>query len=311
MKKKLLMAFGLLATLLSSCCDLDTGVSTASDGQDNGTKYHLRIKAAIGDSLSGATTYSWDKDAAIGVYGQYADGSTWFTNGKFALQESSSLFESNPKFYYKDKGVCSLSAYYPYTETAVEQIKFSVPSSGIAEDYKDVDFLYATGSAAYNIIPNLVFFHKMTRVVFNIIAGDGYTGDENGGKAGSVFLNGAFAFTGKASGTFDTTTGIVTADENPSTLSMTGVHCTDEDVPYCKTYTLLLPPQGVEGAVLSFTDADGYTLTTTLSEASSYTGWQAGNTYIYNVVCSKEALGILSADIAPWIENNAEYIYPN
>lgn len=311
MKKKLLMAFGLMVSLLSSCCDLDTGASTASDGQDDATKYHLRIKAAIGDSLSGATTYSWDKDATIGVNGQYADGSTWFANGKFAFQETSSLFESNPKFYYKDKGVCSLSAYYPYAETAVEQIKFSVPESGIAEDYKDVDFLYATGTTEYSTIPNLVFYHKMTRVVFNIIAGDGYTGEENDGKASLAFLNGAFAFTWKASGTFDTTTGIVTADENTSTLSMTGVDCIDEGVPYCKTYTLLLPPQGVAGTILSFTDANGYTLTTTLSEASSFTYWQAGNTYIYNVVCSKEALGILSADIAPWIENNAEYIYPN
>ena len=325
MKTKLFLLMGVCAAMLTSC-DQDivneiylpggTGSVTVTDSTKTG---YLSINTSIAPSESTtraatrAVNDQWENGDAIGVYANYASGSSWFSNGKFARKDNTQQFVSANTYYYQDQEACTLKAYYPYNAAATASnpsVAFACSAMATAQGQKATDFMYATGTARWAATPNLVFQHKMTRVVFNIIAGDGFTGTLNGGKVSTELLNADFTLYAIVNGTFNTQTGVVTAGTNYNTLMLSGPNNSTSGVAHCLSFEMILPPQSTENIEFQLVTDTDISLTSVIGNESAYSKWEAGYTYTYNVACNKESLSILSTSINPWVSKDKETITP-
>lgn len=320
MKKNLFLMLGLGAILLMSC-DQDimneihlpgSGSVTVTDSTKI-SRLSINTTIARSGSLTRAINDAWENGDAIGVYASYASGSNWFTNARFVRKDNTSQFISENTYNYKDQETCNVNAYYPYNASVTfdsPSITFTCSSNAIPQKQKEVDFMYATATTRWATVPNLVFQHKMTRVVFNIIAGDGFTGAMNGGKASYELANGEFSLWAVGDGSFNTRTGVVTPGGSLTPFYLTGTGNSTPGIAHCLTFELILPPQSTDDIEFQLITETGISITSVIASECSHTKWEAGYTYTYNVVCSKESFNILSSSIKPWVNSSEVTLAP-
>ena len=321
MKKNLFLMLGLGAMLLTSCDQdivneiyLPGGGGSVAVTDSTKTSY-LSINTTIAPNSvqTRAINDAWENGDAIGVHASYASGSNWFTNGKFVRKDNTSQFVSEVPYYYQDQLTCNVKAYYPYNASVTSSnpsIAFTCSSTATPQKQKEVDFMYATASTRWATTPNLVFQHQMTRVIFNIIAGDGFTGTLNGGKASSELIDGAFTLWAVGNGSFNTQSGVVTPGSSFTTLHLTGTGNSTAGVAHCLTFELILPPQSTNNTEFQLVTDTDISITSVIASECSHTKWDAGYTYTYNVVCNKESFNILSSSIKPWVNSSEETLTP-
>ncbi len=317
MKQNLFLMLGLGAMLLTSCDQdifnevylTDAGANSSASADSTKTSY-LSINSTIAPSgnVTRAINDAWENGDAIGVYANYSSGDTWFSNGKFVRVDNTSTFKSSNTYHYNTMDEYDISAYYPYTSSVTASnptISFSCIANAQPVSQKPVDFMYAQGTTCWGGTPSLVFQHKMSRVIFNIIAGDGFTDSE-------ILETQGFEFNVNVidKGTFNTKTGVVTPAFSQNYIYLTGTRNDNTSDAHCLTFELILPPQTLEGVEFCL-DTNDYSLTSMIEYETSHTSWDAGYTYTYNVVLNKDSFTYLSSSIKPWTSTDEETIEPS
>lgn len=170
--------------MLGSCSESDNNLPEISN--------EMRFLPTLSTKGTRVSGNAFQANDAIGVYVTQYDGETAPTlqvSGNYAsnikTEYSAEGWQSTPAIYWSD-GKFDVYAYYPYaTPESVDEYTFSVSTDQSGErtndalgGYEASDFLWAktSGVSQTESVP-LVFSHKMSRLVVNLIKGDDFTGD--------------------------------------------------------------------------------------------------------------------------------------
>ena len=311
MKKFRFLYIAATALLLAACANEEDGIG-------NSGPVAATVRADIANSIKTrgtADNNSWTTGDAIGVY-VTSTGNTTGTNVKYEYSEAGDFVSANP-IYFKDEHEQDFSAYYPYIDDQnndkIDQDGWLV--DGWTIDYSnpdrtlDYDFLFASGATAKKASPlvqftdmNAVgetlpekdhrFKHKMSMVVFKIIAGVGIESSKSNLQSitldkimtqGQINVkNGSTATTGTAS---------------KQTIPVTGL--LDQE----RVCQFILFPQKFDGNMLNITlrvkyNEDIYNDYTTSIPLPK--GFESGNKYIYTIRVKNTSIEIGGVSITSW-----------
>lgn len=234
--KKIIMISAALA-VLSACNKNET--PAAEDGQMHFVATYPSTKATAsafepGDVMGVyVAAYEVDTPLPLQVSGNYAnncastfDGASWNTV---------------PPVYWQD-GKFDVYAYYPYMDvTSVDECPFSVAldqsteeAGGVLGGYEASDFLWAKneGIRQSETVP-LVFSHKMSKLVVNLIKGEEYSGEIPSDAVVQIHNTVADAY-------IDISTGNVTRNQYEQAKTITAKKVSDG------VYTAIIVPQRIE-----------------------------------------------------------------
>ena len=180
--------FLIIATsiIIFGCTKFDSGNPDSSVmrfAPKHYTSTKLNTKATASSFEAGdkiglfVTQYNGNDAVPLQVSGNYANNSAVTFNGtKWAAQ---------PAIFWAD-GKFDIYAYYPFqTLISVDEQPFSVAldqslseTAEALSGYEASDFLWAnnTGVIKMDVVP-LVFKHRMSKLVVNLVKGEGYTGE--------------------------------------------------------------------------------------------------------------------------------------
>lgn len=198
---------------------------------------------------SRATASAFEKGDAIGVYVTKYNGETAVPlelSGNYANNAltvfDGSTWKSTPTIYWED-GKFDVIAYYPYDDkpSSVDEYPFCVAidqstskDGDVLGGYEKSDFLWATatGVSQMSSVP-LVFSHKMSRVIINLVKGEDYTGDMPTDVI--VLIHNTIP-----NSIIDMATGVVTVDGHKSAQTITARKESDSQ------YSAIVVPQRLE-----------------------------------------------------------------
>lgn len=182
------------ATLIISCSKIDQGIPdsdemrfapqhfTNSQSSANGPSTKATATAfEAGDKIGlFATKYNGENAVPLEISGNYANNSAVTFNG--------TKWTAQPAVFWAD-GKFDIYAYYPFIPfsklLSVDEQSFSVAldqstaeTADALSGYEASDLLWAknTSVTKMDVVP-LIFRHTMSRLVVNLVKGEGYTGD--------------------------------------------------------------------------------------------------------------------------------------
>lgn len=278
--------------LLASCSNDDFADDIALSSPQSLTASGSVLNEVQGTTssiLTRASNDKWEDGDAIGVSGCYADGATWFTNGKFSRRPSGSFMSATP-YLYKDEQTHTLTAYYPYN-ASVTAVNPFLPITPYLTETADgttavgskqaCDYMFATGTATKGSMPKLTFKHVNTKVFIILYTGNGVSTRDL--KTATVSLTASF------SGSFNTQTGEVSVDEKTTYP----IACAGAKIYNGMDYDFYLPPQKTAGVVLTISFTDGTKISADLSKGG-VTEWAGGYYYQYIAECSRRNISTTS-----------------
>lgn len=180
--KKIIYITMVAAILIGGCTKSDEEIFSSNE---------MRFTAEYA-SKTRATGSEFEKGDAIGVFVTQYDGENAVPlelSGNYA-NNSKSIFDgskwnNSPAIYWAE-GKFDVYAYYPYNKPlSVDEYAFTVALDQSTEatenalsGYEASDFLWAKaeGVSQMTSVP-LIFCHKMSKLVVNLIKGEEYTGD--------------------------------------------------------------------------------------------------------------------------------------
>ena len=299
MKKNLFLMFGLGAMLLTSCDqDIVNEIYLPGGGgsvvvTDSTSSKQLQVFTNLEMLHPAVSTRAvdgqWESNDTIGI-----SSTGMMDNMKFTRSGTSNQFVSASTVWFKDKGVRSFSAYYPYNANPTNDlIMFQVPDSAIQSKQKVNDFLFASGQASY-AYPSLTlnFTHKMARVFIKIYPSPEY-GFTTNDFSGSILTFCDYF----DSGTFNIKTGKVECSEESVSTGYFG-----EVKSSYMTFLLYVPAQTVPNIQLDLQNGEHYTF-------SIKDKWEAGHSYSYSLKPVRSKLQITSVSISSW-ESEQEQSIP-
>lgn len=260
------------------------------------------IRGTINELVTRASETSWAEGDCIGI--TVVSGND--INIKYQASGTSGAFlpvnaegEDNTIYLKGSTGV-TLNAYYPYTGengTAPGIIAVNTASDKqTASEQPKIDFLFATGEGSrVSSTVNFSFDHKMSKLVFVFIAGEGTT------LAGLQYtLSGL-----KLNGTFNTDTGEALTSGSAEDLAM------NVTLPGSGSMlsSLILLPQDIEELGVEL-EMDGKFYNSKIEDLYMIPGYE----YTYNVTINSAdgenipTLTITAASINPWEKENEENI---
>lgn len=281
---------GLFAATLLSACSNDTyeGIDRA------GAK--LNVTGTISNALTRVSTNglasSWEDGDAIGLY--TTNNGSEFSNAKYTTDGTGSFKAAAGDVYLLSDGEVTLNAYYPYKEDS--QLNNGVYPFSTKDDnnaYVANDFMFATTSVTRGTEKEtsaaLQFSHKMNRMVLNLKVDDpSFTVKD--GDAVTYTLQDIVT-----DGTFNTTTGAITAEKTTGKVTFSGTYGSAVDIIYIpqvkKDVELLIKIgdkylSAVIPSLASSEDESGYSYTYTITkttgkvtvklENTSINDWNAG-----------------------------------
>lgn len=207
MKKSGIITALTAMAVLSSCSNNDA----PGMREENST---LRVSASIDQTKTRASGTEWADGDLIGVTG--GD----FVNIPYVASESGRFSAQGENIFLSGNDEITFSAYYPYTneytDESTEGIAFNVADeSGIyTATPENIDFMFAPGVNASVANPdvNFLFSHSMAKLMFTVNDGTNTLSPED--CTATLKLDNI-----ATKGTFDVTTGVVTADATLGTLS--------------------------------------------------------------------------------------------
>jgi hypothetical protein len=276
---------------------------------NDGDGYVVETPLTVDANISGAVTtrmvnVSWEKNDSIGIsVSNNGGGITDGTNVKYITSGGDGKFVSTTPIYFKDDKTVTFSAYYPFTNS--KKISSNLISVNTKDQTKQnlLDYLYGTGTGTLKSKDGIemTFNHKMAKITFSILAGNGASADSNF----ADHLGQKYKVAGlKHAGTFSI------ADGTAEPLS-TAV-AADLEVAADTTSIIILPQTPTElKLIVTYNNLDY-----TASVLVPANGFAAGNNYIYTVKVNETGLTVSKSVITPWTSNtvgdaSAEHEYPN
>lgn len=212
--------------------------------------------------------------------------------------------------FFQGKKTVTFSAYYPFT--GAEEYKPGIDQDGKISNITSlqltgqnkIDYLYADGITTTYTTPVISFNgdatkfkHKMSRLklVLETPANDGFSATDVA--SGTYVLGGL-----KHEGTFDTTTGTAEAASTATAVSDWSVsaNCPYADANNRRTYTMILYPQTVDGALpfIATISGQGYKNTTDIKFENNKL--LSGNSYTFTITIKKDRLEVSGCTIENW-----------
>ena len=212
--------------------------------------------------------------------------------------------------FFQGKKTVTFSAYYPFT--GAEEYKPGIDQDGKISNITSlqltgqnkIDYLYADGITTTYTTPVISFNgdatkfkHKMSRLklVLETPGNDGFSATDVA--SGTYVLGGL-----KHEGTFDTTTGTAEAASTATAVADWSVsaNCPYADANNRRTYTMILYPQTVDGA-LPFTatiSGQGYKNTADIKFENNKL--LSGTSYTFTITIKKDRLEVSGCTIENW-----------
>lgn len=179
--KKIIIAVATMTIILVGCSKIESNLPESNEMHFAPTHFSTKATATsfeIGDKMGVyVTKYNGAEPVPLQLSGNYANNSVaTFDGTNWVVQ---------PKIYWED-GKFDIYAHYPYVKpTSIDEYSFSVAldqsiakTSEAISSYEASDFLWATNKAIskMDVVP-IVFKHKMSKLLINLVKGEEYTGD--------------------------------------------------------------------------------------------------------------------------------------
>lgn len=289
MKTKKYLFLAAAAMAFAACSNDDNAVNNAPVA--------ARITAGIDGVQTRAAGTTWEAGDQIGI--SCTGGKTAYTNVPYSISNvSSGSFTSATPIYFQDLAEVTFSAYYPYAEAGGTITK--TISATDQDATAQIDYMYASGATASEQSPEVKFTndgtkdarfkHRMSQLNFTF----------NQGKDTDLKDMTDFTISGlKMQGTFDTTDGTASADENAQTADLTITETPGASDTY--TRSLILFPQSVTGSKFNLSlTLGGETYKTELSVPDGKDEFESGYNYTYTITVNKTAISVSQASIENW-----------
>ncbi|MGM9674277.1 MAG: fimbrillin family protein [Bacteroidaceae bacterium] len=282
-----------------------------------------RITAGLAGAQTRAVDANWNKDN-IGVKVTSSPNSTMssmYCNVKYSTSSTGTTAEFTAAtegiFFQNATEIVTFAAYAPYQTSPANDlpgtdnnghIPVNTAGNNTSGTQESIDFLYASGATASRSNPTVqftgehAFAHKMARLdlVLKVSTTDGFTANQIFDGANVVTLGGL-----KHEGEFDVTSGSV-AEPSSSVKAdweITSCKYTDDQTNYTRTYSLILLPQTLTGALPLTINIDGQNY----KNANSITpALEAGNVYTYTITVKKTGLVVSGCTITNWNNGGSE-----
>nr|WP_325287627.1 fimbrillin family protein [uncultured Bacteroides sp.] len=275
-----------------------------------------QITAGLNVPATRAENQIWGDNDAIGVTVTAAPASdmeAMYRNVEYTISTGkntqSATFTSATGIYFQDKNeTVTFSAYFPYQSGLAENGIISQEDISTmqtdATTQETIDYLYDDNVTATQTTPsvNFTFEHKMTKLILIVKTGVGFNPSE-------IVTGWSFNLGGLIhKGTFNTNTGVATADATASPVSawdITDNRCDVKSDDGTRTYIMYLYPQTLTSSGLSFSATyDGQTYTTQAGAINPEL--VAGNSYEYTITVNQTGLIVSGCTIEPWTEHSEE-----
>lgn len=298
------------ATLLAACSN--------DENEVNNGPVEARITAGIDGPKTRAIDQVWQAGNTIGVMVTSDPSSTMadlYKNVKYNVSNlgTTGTFtaETGQGIFFQDADeTVTFVAYSPYqssadastlpgTDGTVTGVNTQVqPTQAIQETF---DYLFASGATASKDQPQVEFKdshqfkHKMARLILVLQTSTdyGFTADQV--ESGTYKLGGLIH-----NGTFNVTNGEARAatEAAVSDWDITGNYHVDDSPADTRTYTMILYPQTLSGALTFSATIEGqtYTNNTDIHPASL----AAGTSYTYTITMKKTGLEVSGCTIGKW-----------
>ncbi len=304
-----------IAVFLAACAQ-------ATPDADLSGPVAARVTAGVSTRAVGT---SWSGNESIGVIVSEtvnvgSSMTTKYKNAKYVTTDTGLSADFDPysadddddtnTVYFDNDSDVTFSAYCPFSGDGDDPSTLPGTSgviSGSTEDQtstqESIDCLYASGATASKTSPTVAyeFHHVMSNIVFDIVAGNGYTAaDIQGGtySFGGVYLT----------GTFDVTSGTAAADTSTDPAETWYINqkwpagtTTESGI----TYTGIIYPQ--TSSSLNFYAKIGEAEFTTDNLLT--TQYLSGYTYKYTVSIASDKITVTGTIIYPWKDAAEEADY--
>lgn len=305
------------ATLLAACSN--------DENEMNNGPVEARVTAGIDGPKTRAVDDSWSGGNTIGVMVTNAPTSTMATlykNVEYTVGSAGTTgtftAASGGIFFQDASETVTFAAYSPYQSSADAATLPGTDGTVTGGDTKDqsttekqeaFDYLFASGATASRSNPMVEFKkvdnsndhqfkHKMSRLilVLNTSATDGFTADQ-------VF-NAVYKLGGlKHEGTFKVTDGTAAVSPSASAVSdwtITNNVKEDDNTGKTRTYTMILYPQSLSGALTFSATIGGQTY---VNKSDIQPALAAGTSYTYTITMKKTGLSVSGCTIEGWTNN--------
>ena len=309
MMKKRLFYILTSMVLLVACNKDDENQSTTG----NDKRVSLEIAANIGMQAEGTTRAAethWDEGDQIGVYVQKKDGTIFVddasTAGKNLLYTFNDgtnyetngstyrLFAPSKKIYISSDPV-DVYGYYPYNASASldpTAIPISVEDQSSQER---IDFMRAkkTNVSNGNVSIELLFYHRLVKLVFNLKQGEGLLPDE---LADATYL-GVTISNQPYEATYNVYTDAFTFRQGYSNNIIYPVRAASATTGYVRTFEAIVLPNGPNNlqvdrtVTITFYRKSEDTIVNTFKIPTA-TNFVSGNKYTFNVTVNATSIDV-------------------
>lgn len=309
MMKKRLFYILTSMTLLVACNKDDESQSTTG----NDKRVSLEIAANIGMQAEGTTRAAethWDEGDQIGVYVQKKDGTIFvddastagenllytFNDGTNYETNGSTyrLFAPSKKIYISSDPV-DVYGYYPYNASASldpTAIPVSVEDQSSQER---IDFMRArkTNVNNGNVSIELLFYHRLVKLVFNLKQGEGLLPDE---LADATYL-GVTISNQPYEATYNVYTDAFTFTQGHSNNIIYPVRAASATTGYVRTFEAIVLPNGPNNlqvdrtVTITFYRKSDDTIVNTFKIPTA-TNFVSGNKYTFNVTVNATSIDV-------------------
>lgn len=309
MMKKRLFYILTSMTLLVACNKDDENQSTTG----NDKRVSLEIAANIGMQAEGTTRAAethWDEGDQIGVYVQKKDGTIFvddastagenllytFNDGTNYETNGSTyrLFAASKKIYLSSDPV-DVYGYYPYNASASldpTAIPISVEDQSSQER---IDFMRARKANVNNgnVSIELLFYHRLVKLVFNLKQGEGLLPDE---LADATYL-GVTISNQPYEATYNVYTDAFTFTQGHSNNIIYPVRAASATTGYVRTFEAIVLPNGPNNlqvdrtVTITFYRKSEDTIVNTFKIPTA-TNFVSGNKYTFNVTVNATSIDV-------------------
>lgn len=300
---------GAMLTFAFTSCGNDENVTIPYEGP-----VAAQVTAGINGVVTRAADPSWDNGDAIGL--SCSGTTTNYTNMKYVTTSGNGTFthyngdseDLAGGIFFQGTGDVTFSAYYPFTGTEKSNPGtdgvISGSTSAQSSNQKDIDYLYASGVTTTYASPTVSFNgastkfqHKMVRLklILQTSADAGFSVDDV--KNGTYTLGGL-----KHEGTFNVTIGTADATSTAATVFDWSVssNCPFADANNQRTYTMILYPQTVTGALPFTATISGQNYKNAADITFDSNELSAGTSYAFTITIKKTGLAVSGCTIEGW-----------
>lgn len=330
MKIKFLSIFSVAVIALASCSsnDYDENNSNGNGTDVEMSDVEVKFGSSLGinvkpqsSPLTRAHDGEWDDNDQIGIYmikggtpkpawsivnatanrgyTTNLDDGTEIAPGTDEFYKIFSPMSATDKMYYPATGKVNFVAYYPYstdnslkptspTDAPIYNIKVTQQ-----DPQKDIDLLYAARTADYDKTSGTVqldFKHKLSKLIINIIPGDGVTKTE--AENATIIFEEYLT-----ENTLDITTGNLGTAQAKDNI--TPIATTTLPTNVAAQYEAIVIPQKVESDLLWKITVNGETFTWNPIKETTIPKYESGSRYIYNITVKRHEI-IVEGKIENW-----------